>query len=378
MLYTWIIYPKDCTSPDIQAVTYSTNGKNLNATIWLLGAHNFGHNTSFTMFLSPLSGPTYYGSSVVLDGKTNSWTRLVTQLTSPSNSSRILEMQVNDTDVNESYTNENKSYVNLHLDLSNIGSASQYQVAVLTKDTFFEKGNLYKTKDFVNPVIIPPPKFDMTVLPTPIEVRQNDIGTVEVILKSNINLGSNVSLSGTPSSDLAISISPPSLFVPAYGIASFIVQSYASGGAEVNSTYTVPVHGDFYFPSVFGGLEGRGNIKQPFNLTATILQPLPLVQYSFPIPEQYLIPFYALIPSFLIPSVARMINGRRQRNILKKLNNEIDDSFTSAKGREQRLEDIDNLMKEVTDSYTDGKISDTHYGILKDKLSKYEEKSRED
>ena len=80
-----------------------------------------------------------------------------------------------------------------------------------------------------------------------------------------------------------------------------------------------------------------------------------------PVPSEYWIPLYGLIPGFFIPSIIKWLSGKRQRRNLREYLDKI--------GKVDRP----IIEKEVLKSYSNGKISDFHYQMLKDKISQYYE-----
>lgn len=82
-----------------------------------------------------------------------------------------------------------------------------------------------------------------------------------------------------------------------------------------------------------------------------------------PFPSEYWIPLYGLIPGFFIPSIIKWLSGKRQRRNLREYLDKI--------GKVDRH----TIEKEVIKLYSNGKISDYHYQMLKDKISEYYKKS---
>jgi YVTN family beta-propeller protein len=80
---------------------------------------------------------------------------------------------------------------------------------------------------------------------------------------------------------------------------------------------------------------------------------------SVSIPAEFWAPLYALIPGFFIPSVISWLNGKRQRKHLKESLDKI--------GKVDR----GLLEKDITRLYSGGKINDSHYQMLKDKIAGY-------
>ena len=91
-------------------------------------------------------------------------------------------------------------------------------------------------------------------------------------------------------------------------------------------------------------------------LTAIFTQQTPIT-----IPAAFWAPLYALIPGFFIPSIIRWLHGRRQRGHLNKHIDII----------EREHPELETINKEIEKLYLDGKINDSHYKLLKDKISEH-------
>jgi YVTN family beta-propeller protein len=89
-------------------------------------------------------------------------------------------------------------------------------------------------------------------------------------------------------------------------------------------------------------------------LSANFIEP---TQVS--IPPEFWAPLYGLIPGFFIPSIISWLNGKRQRTHLRQYINDIG-----------KL-DKGTIEKNITNSYTKGKISESHYKMLKERISEY-------
>ena len=91
-------------------------------------------------------------------------------------------------------------------------------------------------------------------------------------------------------------------------------------------------------------------------LTAIFIQQTPVT-----LPPQFWTPLYGLIPGFFIPSIIRWLNNRRQRGHLNKQVDLI----------ELEHPELKNINKEIEKLYINGKLSDSHYKLLKEKLSEH-------
>jgi len=77
------------------------------------------------------------------------------------------------------------------------------------------------------------------------------------------------------------------------------------------------------------------------------------------IPPEFWAPIYGLIPGFFIPSAISWLNGKRQRKYFRESLGDIGKS------------DKESLERHITALYSEGKINDSHYQVLKDKISDF-------
>jgi len=91
------------------------------------------------------------------------------------------------------------------------------------------------------------------------------------------------------------------------------------------------------------------------------------------IPKEYLVGFYGIILSFLVPSIARWINARRQGSYILKFMEDINTIYkSSADNKSKAKRDLKNIRFDIDDIFAQGKINKSHYDVLKDKISEYE------
>ena len=91
------------------------------------------------------------------------------------------------------------------------------------------------------------------------------------------------------------------------------------------------------------------------------------------IPPEFYGVLIALIPSFFVPSIARWLNGRRQRGNLRHYREEIDEICESYKKspetRKECLQSLDGIKIKITRALEKDRISESQYALLKDKIS---------
>jgi DNA-binding beta-propeller fold protein YncE len=92
-----------------------------------------------------------------------------------------------------------------------------------------------------------------------------------------------------------------------------------------------------------------------------------------PLPTEYWIPLYGLIVSTIIgASIPSIIGWAKTRKDIKKSNlhhNKIKTLYVEARRDEGDFQTLDRLKNEISDSFSKGKISQSHYSNLKDELS---------
>ncbi len=91
-------------------------------------------------------------------------------------------------------------------------------------------------------------------------------------------------------------------------------------------------------------------------LTASFIQQTPIT-----IPPAFWAPLYGIIPGFFVPSIIHWFNNRRQRRHLSKHIDII----------ELEHPELASINKEIEKLYVNGKLSDSHYKLLKDKISEH-------
>jgi hypothetical protein len=75
---------------------------------------------------------------------------------------------------------------------------------------------------------------------------------------------------------------------------------------------------------------------------------------------------------WFVPSIARWFNRNRQRGYLSRYMAAIDSVHdTSHQSKEEYLKRLDGIRKTVQESFTKGKISESQYEILNNKITDY-------
>jgi hypothetical protein len=285
-------------SSDIQSVTYYSDGKTLNTTLWL-GA--FLNQTTFMaearyivygIFIdvdnSPATGKfgVDYQKEIQWNSTRKAWNSFLAEYSSPSHF-RTLESHENDTIVFE----KNQKYFLLPLNLESITFPSKYRVLYYTVVAY---NNSSKTIiDLTGWIDIPTAVYTLSTLPTPLVIRQGEKTDIGVQLKSNSDIPPKA-VSFVPSehySNIKITFNPQK----STNESSSSVSSSSSGTAPVPfrievpdeapiGQYTIPILANIstgtLFPSDFINLFNsnlsvptQGYFTKQANLTLAVIKP---------------------------------------------------------------------------------------------------------
>jgi hypothetical protein len=294
-------------STDILKITYLSDAKNLNASLWLGG--NFSENPAskgaqavvYGMLLDIDSNPKtgFQGVDYQLEvqwmNTSKIWNMFLGEypsvddasLKDPADYLKILDIKKNYTD----FFVDNKPYVTLSLPLEDVAFPSKFK-AMYYGIVIYNSSNM--VVDLGSWIDIPPANLAISTLPNPVIIRQGEQKNVAVQLKSNDGFISNVASflpienyskidvqlhnidelnSGIGGNDVSSSNMGPT---------TFIIK--VSSDAEIGE-YTIPILVNMstgsVFPSDFLRLSKfnfsvptKGNILTIANMTITVTEPV--------------------------------------------------------------------------------------------------------
>jgi hypothetical protein len=182
---------------DIQVVNYYSDGRFLNATLWLDKFNETGpsdRELDYGMYIDAdfnnktgIAGIDYK-VAISWNNETKSWTRVFEEW-STNGKSKTLEIKPNYTGFFEKSGYNNGvnqgeqgggDYITLYVDLNKIFSPNRYKVLFYAEEI---KG-LKWVMDSSKWIYIPPPEFVITTLPQSVALRQGDTKTIEVQVNS--------------------------------------------------------------------------------------------------------------------------------------------------------------------------------------------------
>jgi hypothetical protein len=290
-------YPRP---PGISAVTYVSDGKTLNATLWLSHAliqppsnasawlrppfreipwFDIGYYTSIHVHSVYDTGGTDYRIGVGWNVQNETWTTTVVEF-SPVGDEKVLNQYKYSIPLG-------KNYIDLSFNLESVNYPSLYDILFYAADDYVKDGLLCRMTDLASRVYVPPPEFSITAMPSTVTLRPGDETNVELKVKSNTSIRSQVSLFLNTSKDIQTSIIPNETFLSPNGIVTPILNIKALEGARPHP-YTLPIVADFSIPTEAKSITtteagtltiqtARGSntafTDQVSNLTATVLPP---------------------------------------------------------------------------------------------------------
>jgi hypothetical protein len=299
-------------STDILKITYLSDAKNLNASLWLGG--NFTKDPAakgaqamvYGMLVDVDSNPRtgFQGVDYQLEVQwTNSskiWNMFLGEypsvddasLKDPADYLKILDIKENYTD----FFVDNKPYVTLSLPLEEVAFPSEFK-AMYYGIVIYNSSNM--VVDLGSWIDIPPADLAISTLPNPVVIRQGEQRNVAVQLKSNDRFVSNVAsfspIENYSKIDVQLSSSMNELdgssaggdddsasSLPDMGPTTFIIK--VSSDAEIGE-YTIPILVNMStgstFPSEFLRISNfsfsvptKGNILRVANMTITVMEPV--------------------------------------------------------------------------------------------------------
>jgi hypothetical protein len=288
-------------SSDIQRVTYYSDGKTLNTTLWLGAILNqtiFMKEARYVVYgifidvdNNPATGKfgVDYQKEIQWNSTRKTWNSFLAEYSSP-NHFRTLESQENDTIVFE----KNQKYFLLPLNLESITFPSKYRVLYYAVVTY---NNSSKTIiDLTGWIDIPPAVYTLSTLPTPLVIRQGEKMDIGVQLKSNSDIPpkavsfvpsenySNIKITFNPqesTNESSSSVSSSSSSASGTAPAPFRIE--VPNEAPIGQ-YTIPILANIYtgslFPSDFINLFNsnlsvptQGYFTQQANLTLSVIKP---------------------------------------------------------------------------------------------------------
>jgi hypothetical protein len=244
--------------PNIQAVNYHSDGKTLFATLWLSSQFKDIDNMteqhrSYAFFIvadSVYNANQSYEVSVDwnLANPNNTWVKKYHEWSPIPGFDKVL-YQENIAGNHPGFFEREKNYVDLSMDLGPIGYPDKYAVVSYETETFTtQSGNVCSLIDITDAVHIPPPEFILSTIPDSVVLRPGEEKKVELQIKSNTTLNSNVVFSSEPIEALNSTIIPKEISISPFGVATSTLYIKALENAtsephtlRINANISIPI-----------------------------------------------------------------------------------------------------------------------------------------
>ena len=261
---------KGAPSTDIAEVTYFSNGKTVNSTIWLLfpfkeipiGYSILNYGIMIDSDFNEKTGQNGidYQLEIKWNNQTKTWTKILTEWSSAV-SGRIL----NKVDNFSYFYGDHSYYVLLPIDLENIQYPSKFRVIYYAES---KKDGGPLLTDFTKWINVPAPELQVATYPQSIELRQGETKTIELTINSTSGLEPDVMLSSeNQDTDPILDFSAEKLKIPSNGFASIPLTVSTSSNTDI-APHTIFIFAKSSYPAFeFVKVNSTSNdFKFPFKI----------------------------------------------------------------------------------------------------------------
>lgn len=249
-------------STDILTVAYLSDGRTLNATIWVAGKFDSNQPSNNSDVYSKSYGMLFDSDfdniidyrAEIQKFKNVPWTYSVREyepayplhLNIDIGERRFLKLQNNYT----GFFQNGQRYIHLSVDLHSIGSPDKYKVLFYAREVK-EDGSFIT--DYTKWVYIPPPEFFISSLPNPLILRAGEQKPITLELNSSTGFQPVVRFYAKAQPGIEVNSISNQIQIPSYGIATIPLMVKVSRNTEPAS-YAVPIiaNGTIAPESVFG------------------------------------------------------------------------------------------------------------------------------
>jgi hypothetical protein len=238
-------------STDILAVNYFSDGKTLNATLWLFFPFKDKPSQYDTMKYGMLIDADFnkksgyegidYQFEISWNNQTQTWTKIL-ESWSPNGSQRTLDVIYNYT----GFFQNQKDFVVLSLNLSSLNYPDKYKVSFYAE--IEDKNKDITITDFTRWVAIPPLELVISTSPNSLVLRPGEKKTIELKVNSTKGYEPTVALSTVnQSGNVKANITFDKLRIPSYGVATTPMTISVANNALIRP-YSLFVFANSTFP----------------------------------------------------------------------------------------------------------------------------------
>lgn len=267
---------QNITLPDIETVSYSSNGNHLNATIWLSSFFEerpLLRGLRYLMYIdvdtnnkTGLEGADY-AIGIRWENTSGTWYQEFIEF-SQYGKQKLIRLEQN----SSAFFDEIGESVHFDITLDEIYSPDQYNIAFQIEDVY---QGLYDTTSWLP---IPPPEFEIAALPNSLVLRPGEEKNIELVVNSTTNLQPEVILhAGNNKGSILIDINPNRTFVPTYGLTSSQLHLKVTEDAQIR-THTIPIFADIHFQLERANTKGM-TLNNTSYISISVLPKLTIPEY---------------------------------------------------------------------------------------------------
>lgn len=234
---------------NIQEISYSSDGKFLNATLWLSSKFEerpIDYIPAYAMLvdidsdLSTGNGGFEYEAGIHWNNDSKTWSYYVQER---AGDSRVL----NETLIRDykGFFDRNQSHVNLFLNLEPMGFPDHYSVEFVAAYNGIKNGAYYYVEDYSDYISIPPPKFSLSTEPKSILIRPNEEKQMQFhINATSYTLANDVSLTSEKVKGIKLTFDPNKISLASNGVSQSLIKIKVEENLP-SQTYLIPISINF-------------------------------------------------------------------------------------------------------------------------------------
>jgi hypothetical protein len=339
--------PSHFPSPDMESVSYVSDGKTLNATLWLSSPVvenslskplNYSQGNlsmlkkNYGMAIDVESDNEGQGGDYLLliqwDNNTKTWIKELFELGSEGSADyRSLDRTYNHTD----FFDKGKNYIVFSLDLDSINSPDRYSILFAPFDEFLINDLYCNIGDFTAWYHIPPPSYNVTVSPSTLNLRPGEQKDIQVNLKLISGISPEVILSTNQINGIETELNPDRTTIPPYGLSTSFLHVKALENATAKS-YSLNLYTQLndseavtFLPtdSTIEGTYKPQSKNKTIGITIEVLPPLRFDEHINNFYNSWLVPingiwtFVAGIAAVLAPLIIKKFTKRKKHTRIK-------------------------------------------------------------
>ena len=222
--------------PDIQGVSYNSDGKTLYATLWV-NPFMINQGTSYTQVKNSwISGvyqmyidfPSVYDNgthdiySIKWNPPNQKWSPILEERNIGEGKNKVLGL-ISD---REDFIDNDKKYVTFSLNRSMLNLPDRYKIIFSVWGIFQNnEGRVCDLIDTTGFIDIPPPQFNLSISDVPSYIRKGQTINVPVHIASNSGINSQARLEAINNTDsIHLNINPKKVNIPPYSVADSLLE----------------------------------------------------------------------------------------------------------------------------------------------------------